>query len=209
MPGGRLMRGRRGSPWRRLSPGRSAAEEPCRSPAMRKPLLSCWRFNCSQVDKIEAALPARLSRASVSPGSHGVSGPRLSFFPEKSLQKRKYLRFLPHSAAVKALTAKTELYNPSTILHNPSTTLHNPSTIPHNPSTVNMRLLHHKFAPLPVNQSQRPLSCFKIVRRRSFAIVPDAARDTSPPCAAALLGNRFSGRIQTPPGLPRYRRRSV
>ena len=46
------------------------------------------------------------------------------------------MRFPPQSAAIKALTGKTTLYNPSTILHKPSTSPYNPSTILHNPSTI-------------------------------------------------------------------------
>ena len=66
------------------------------------------------------------------------------------------MRFPIHPVAVKALAAES--------------TLHNPSTIPHNPSTLNLRL-PHKFAPLPVNQSQR--GSFTLF----YALAPTALRD--------------------------------
>jgi hypothetical protein len=58
------------------------------------------------------------------------------FFVEKSPKRRKYLRFPSDSKAIKLLTTKTLLHNPSTILHNHSTIPYNPSTTLHNHSTI-------------------------------------------------------------------------
>jgi hypothetical protein len=71
---------------------------------------------------------------------------------QKYCDKSRNIRgFQPDNTAIKALTAKTalhnpsiSLYNPSNTLHNPSNSRHNPSTALHNPSTLSARLLHQQ-----------------------------------------------------------------
>ena len=114
---------------------------------------SHWRFDYSQVDRIEMSTlqfrphSSRKRRFRIALGGHRP----LFVFSRNSQWKPIYMRFSPHSTAAKALAAKDALHNPSTTLHNPSTILHNPSTILHNPSIVHA-LPHHSpgyFATAP------------------------------------------------------------
>jgi hypothetical protein len=105
---------------------------PRRSLTLRKTLL----VGASTIPKLikwREAFSWRLPQASVFPESQGVLGRQILFFCRIAPAKAKYLGFLPHSKAVKALTAKRALHNPSITLHDPSIALHNPSITLHNP----------------------------------------------------------------------------
>jgi hypothetical protein len=104
-----------------------AARYPCPSLHPQEN-ASRWRIHNSEIDKMEVSTPSDFLKPAYFSNRTEFSAADLRFLQKCRSKTEKYLRFPSHSAAVKALAAKTALHNPSTTLHNPSTTLHNPST---------------------------------------------------------------------------------
>jgi hypothetical protein len=70
---------------------------------------------------MEVSTPSDFLKPAYVPNRTEFSAADFRFLQKCRSKTEKYLRFPPHSAAVKALAAKTALHNPSTTLHNPST----------------------------------------------------------------------------------------